>query len=174
MTLLMAPCASVDLDRSVEDREEEAIVREYFNTTPCCTLGPNKSACWTRAGRERFLLARQKSMDLEKKELDLVVLATLPATHAFTNDPCTSREAQLIVSMSGSREVHWIDWSQFFQNFFKLIPSLTTYHHFKVSKAEPGIVIVKQYADFPEESSKKMSVNYHIGDKNQPRSSRQA
>ena len=80
--------ASVDLDRSMEDREEEAIVREYFDTTPCCTLGPNKSACWTRAGRERFLLARQESMDLEKKELDLVVLATLRATRAFTNDPC--------------------------------------------------------------------------------------
>ena len=60
-------------------------------------------------------------------------------------------KAQLTFSMSGSREVHWIDWSQFFQNVFKPIPSLTTYHHFKVSKAEPGILTVKQYADFSEE-----------------------
>ena len=57
--------ASLDLDKSVEDREE-AIGREYFDGSPCCTLGPNWSACWTRAGRERFLSARQESVDLEK------------------------------------------------------------------------------------------------------------
>ena len=41
------PSASVDLDRSVEDREEEAVVREYFDGNPCCSLGSNKGACWT-------------------------------------------------------------------------------------------------------------------------------
>ena len=81
--------ASSDLDKSVEDREEETVVHEYFDGSPCCTLGPNKSACWTRAGRERFLLARQESLDLEKKDLDLVVLGTLRASCTFSS---TSRE----------------------------------------------------------------------------------
>ena len=40
---------------------------------------------------EKFLLARQEILDFEK-ELDLVVLATLRATCAFTNDPSTPRE----------------------------------------------------------------------------------
>ena len=63
--------ASVDLDSSLEDREEEVIVREYFDGSPCCALGPKKGPCWTHVGRHRFLHARQESLDLEKKELDL-------------------------------------------------------------------------------------------------------
>ena len=59
-------------------------------------------------------------------------------------------QAQLTITPMGSREVHWIDWSQFFQSFFKPIPGITTYHHFKVSKAGPGIVAVKEYANSPE------------------------
>ena len=58
--------ASVNLDRSVEDREEEDVLREYFDGSPCCSLGPNKGPCWVRAGRERFLHARQESLELEK------------------------------------------------------------------------------------------------------------
>ena len=57
-------------------------------------------------------------------------------------------KAQLTVSPSGSREVHWRDWSEF---FFKTIPNITTYHHFKVSKSEPGMVTVKEYVDSSEE-----------------------
>ena len=53
-------------------------------------------------------------------------------------------QAQLTVTPLGSREIHLIDWSQFFQSFFKPIPGITTYHHFKESKTEPGIVRVKE------------------------------
>ena len=60
------PSTSVDIDRSVEDRDE-AVVNEFFNGEPCCTLGPNKNPCWSRAGHERFLAARQESLELEKK-----------------------------------------------------------------------------------------------------------
>ena len=87
------PCTSVDLDRSIEDRKEEAIISEYFDGNPCCSLGPNKSACWTRIVRERLLAARQESMDLEKKDLDMAVLATLRATRMLTSTPSTSHEA---------------------------------------------------------------------------------
>lgn len=84
--------ASVDLDRSVEDREEEVIVCQYFEGSPCCALGRDKGPCWTLAGREKFLHARQESMDLEKKELDLAVLAALRAFRSLPNDPSVSRE----------------------------------------------------------------------------------
>ena len=96
--------------------------------------------CHGLNNRLRFLHARQESFDLEKKELDLVVLATLRASCSLPNDP----SSQLTITPLGSREV------QFFQSFFKPIPGITTYHHFKVSKAEPGIVAVKEYANSPE------------------------
>ena len=50
---------------------------------------------------------------------------------------------------SGTQLVHWINWSDFLQNYFKTIPNFTSYHHFKVSKSEPGTVVVKEYADSP-------------------------
>ena len=42
--------ASVELHRSVEDREEEAIARECFDGSPYCALGPEKGFCWIHAG----------------------------------------------------------------------------------------------------------------------------
>ena len=60
-------------------------------------------------------------------------------------------KAQLTISASGTRHVHWIDWSQVLRDFFKSIPNITSYHHFKLSKVEPGIVTVKEYANSPEE-----------------------
>ena len=59
-------------------------------------------------------------------------------------------QAQLTITPMWSSEVHLIDWSQFFHSVFKPIPGITTYYHFKVSKAEPGIVVVKEYANSPE------------------------
>lgn len=60
-------------------------------------------------------------------------------------------KAQLTVSASGTRHVHWIERLQFFSEFFKPLPGITAYHHYKVSKKEPGIVTVKEYANSPEE-----------------------
>ena len=149
MTLLNGASASVDLDRSLEDREEEVIVREYFGGSPCCVLGPKKGPCGTHAGRQRFLHARQESLDLEKKELDLVVLATLHASSSLPKDP----SSQLTITPLGSGEV------QFFQSFFKPIPG-----NFKVSKAEPGIVAVKEYTNSPEvKIAKRCQCNFSSG-----------
>lgn len=55
------------MPKTIEDQEEELIVCEFFSGEPCCTLGPNKSACWSQAGRETFLLARHESQGLDKK-----------------------------------------------------------------------------------------------------------
>ena len=57
---------------------------------------------------------------------------------------------QTTVFPSGSRNVHWIEWTLFLQQFFKPIPQITSYHHFSVSKAEPGVVTLKEYADSNE------------------------
>ena len=59
------------------------------------------------------------------------------------SSPSGKNKAQLTVTSSGSREVHWIDWFR-----ISKIPSITTYQHFR---AEPGIVTVKKCANSPEE-----------------------
>ena len=43
--------------------------------------------------------------------------------------------------------MHWIDWSSLFQKFFKPIPHNTSYYHFKVSKAVPDVVTVKEFGN---------------------------
>ena len=53
-------CASVNLDRSVEDREEEAIACEYFDGSLCCALGPKKGPGWIRlVERNSCMLGRK-------------------------------------------------------------------------------------------------------------------
>ena len=112
-----------------------------YDGSPCCSsLGPEKGPCWTHAGRERFLnVSRQESLDLE---LDLVVLANLPASHSL-RDHSVSHEGTrpTIIGSTG-------------QPSFKASSSLfhvyTSYQHFKMSKADPGIVTVREYANSPE------------------------
>jgi hypothetical protein len=45
--------------------------------------------------------------------------------------------------------VKFYDWKIFLKQFFKLLSSLTTYHHFRADKESPGIVFVKEYWQYP-------------------------
>ena len=61
--------------------------------------------------------------------------------------------AQLISSMDGrERYVTSYQWTSFLSQFFKTIPSITSYHIFRVSADKPGIVFVKEYSDSAEVS----------------------
>ena len=57
-------------------------------------------------------------------------------------------KAQLTISSTETCLVHW---SEFLGEFFKTIPNITKYHHFKVKKASPGKVYVKEYSPSTEE-----------------------
>ena len=76
---------SVELDASFEDKEEEATVEAYFNGDPCCALGPEKSACWTRFGRDVFLAARRESLEIDKNEADLAILGSIRTIRSLPN-----------------------------------------------------------------------------------------
>lgn len=58
---------------------------------------------------------------------------------------------QLTVDSDGNRYVHWVDWTSFFQKYFKPIVGITSFHHFQISKSNPGIVTVKEYANSPKQ-----------------------
>ena len=47
----------------------------------------------------------------------------------------------------GDKSVQFYDWSSYFDEYFKKLPSIRKYHHFKMSSESPGIVFVKEYAD---------------------------
>ena len=99
----------IDLDKSVEDQKEvEAIDKLY--SSPCCSLGPKKSACWSQFNRKAVVRAHRKTLELGKDELDLVILANIQAGRAssdlFSTDedsPGTSKRVAIQYNFGGRR-----------------------------------------------------------------------
>ncbi|CAG2200673.1 unnamed protein product [Mytilus edulis] len=46
--------------------------------------------------------------------------------------------------------VKFFDWKLYLKQFFKQLPALTTYHHFRMIKESPGVVFVREYCDNDE------------------------
>ena len=42
------------------------------------------------------------------------------------------------------------DWATYLQPFFKKISGITKYHHFRLSKEQPGVVFCREFVDSPE------------------------
>ena len=55
----------------------------------------------------------------------------------------------------------WTNWTQFLQGYFKPVPNITSYHHFKFSKANAGVVTIKVYATSEEEDVYILKKCYH-------------
>ena len=69
-------------------------------------------------------------------------------------DASTTKGQNLAVSTidlrSGKRNVHWYNWSNHLSNYFQSIPAISKYHHFRVDKSAPGVVMMKEYANTDE------------------------
>lgn len=53
---------------------------------------------------------------------------------------------QLITEQSSSNTLVPINgWKLFLEKYFKKIPNLTKYHHFRLSSSEPGIVLIREF-----------------------------
>ena len=61
-------------------------------------------------------------------------------------------KSQLVGTHDGTVIVPVYDWASFNERFFKRLPNIKSYHHFRFSKDEPGKVYVKQSSSSPEES----------------------
>lgn len=48
------------------------------------------------------------------------------------------------------RPVSFYDWTSFFEAFFKKLPSISKFHHFRMSEESPGVVFVKAYRSSAE------------------------
>ena len=53
--------------------------------------------------------------------------------------------------ITGVRYVYWMDWADFFGEFFKTIVNITKYHHFRFKRDTPGVVCYKEFCDSEEE-----------------------
>ena len=58
--------------------------------------------------------------------------------------------SQLCGLHDGSVLVPTYDWASFFEKYFKKLPGLKEYHHFRFSNESPGWVFCKRYVDSEE------------------------
>ena len=61
-------------------------------------------------------------------------------------------KAQLVGTHDGTVIVPVYEWSSFLEQFFKRVPNIKNYHHFRFSKDEPGIVYFKESSSSQEQS----------------------
>ena len=57
---------------------------------------------------------------------------------------------QLILEPSSYTLVPVRKWKAFLETYFKKIPSLTKYHHFRLTSSEPSTVFVREFPSSPE------------------------
>lgn len=57
---------------------------------------------------------------------------------------------QLVGSESGQTFVPCRNWQQLLHNYFRTLPQVKTYHHFRFTSTKPGVVFVKDFHDSPE------------------------
>ena len=61
-------------------------------------------------------------------------------------------KAQLVSTHDGRVIVPAYDWSTFLGQYFKKIPNIKKFHHFRFSKDEPGVVYCREYLSSPEQA----------------------
>ena len=61
-------------------------------------------------------------------------------------------KAQLVGTHDGTVIVPVYEWSSFLEQFFKRVPNIKNYPHFRFSKDNPGIVYFKESSSSPEQS----------------------
>lgn len=62
--------------------------------------------------------------------------------------------------------VIFYNWSSYFETFFKKLPSISKYHHFKMCANNPGVVTVKEYCSSEEKVICILKRDIHMFDNN--------
>ena len=63
-------------------------------------------------------------------------------------------KVQLSTDELGTRQVRYFNSSVFLSGFFRTLPNMTMYHHFRASLSQPGIIFFKEFADSEEKQFK--------------------
>ena len=68
-----------------------------------------------------------------------------------TSSPTGVNRAQLAGTRDGKVIVLVYDWSAFLGQYFRKIPNITKYHHFRFDVSEPGIIYYREYVSSKEQ-----------------------
>lgn len=84
---------AVELDNSIEDREESELIKKFFSEN-CCKLGSKQSPCYQQFSKEKLVSARQECLELNHDELDIAILAQIRAYRTVANEDEASARTQ--------------------------------------------------------------------------------
>ena len=73
-------------------------------------------------------------------------------TNMVDSSPSGINKAQLVGTHNGTVLIPVYDWASFLEQFFKRLPNIKKYHHFRFSKDEPCRVYFTESNFSPEES----------------------
>ncbi|CAH3013857.1 unnamed protein product [Porites evermanni] len=113
------------------------------------------------AGHTKF--APDWSFGLVKQRTRKTFISSLFDIAREVEDSATVNTAELAGLHNGTVLIPTYDWMSYLDTFFKKIPDLKTYHHFRFDKAFPGTVFCKQYF-----SSEETAINIIKTDRNMP------
>jgi len=63
---------------------------------------------------------------------------------------CLQNKVYIIGGEDTSKPFHYYDWAEFLCMYFKTVPQITSYHHFRFTKDDPNAVYVRQFANSEE------------------------
>ena len=103
------------------------------------------------AGHTKF--SPDRFFGLIKKSYRQTSVSTLCDIEKVVHDSTTGEQNIALSTVdicSGKRNVQWYNWSDYLNNSFRSIPAITKYHHFRVDKSAPGIVMMREYVNAEE------------------------
>ena len=89
---------------------------------------------------------------LFKRKFRVTPVGSLNSIAEVVKRSAWCNEVQLVVDAEGRTVVPTYDWKSFLPTWFKKLPNLKKYHHFRMSSLEPGVVFTKERADGSEKS----------------------
>ena len=104
------------------------------------------------AGHTKF--APDRCFGLLKKAYKVSYVSSLYefARLVETSSSTGVNKAQLVGTHNGRVIVPVYDWISFLGQYFKKLPNITKFHHFRFSRENPGMVFYKELVSSPEQS----------------------
>ena len=142
----------------------------YLNADNCAGQNKNNNFLWYLAWRTlmklhysitySFLIAGHTKFVLDhcfgliKKAYKLTYGSSLYefARLVVTSRTSGSNKAQLVVTHEGRILDPVYDWASFLGQYFRKLPNIKSYHHFRFSKEITGKVYFKEFVTSPEQS----------------------
>ena len=63
---------------------------------------------------------------------------------------CLQNKVYIIGDKDTLQPFHYYDWAEFLSMYFKTVPQITSYHHFRFTKEKPNAVYVREFANSEE------------------------